>query len=433
MSLIEELKKGNIPLSVKIVAEEESISVEELADYIVKGYAVILANKYRQNVKPVGVGYRLRTKVNTNLGTSMDFPHVNYELEKLEIALKYKTDTVMDLSTGGNINLIREEILKKSNVPVGTVPIYQATIYALSKYHKMVDLTVDDIFHVIEDQAKDGVDFITVHAGLTLKGIERLKKQGRLTSIVSRGGAFMVGWMIHNEKENPLYENFDRLLDIAKKYELTLSLGDGLRPGSIEDSTDWAQIDELIVLGELVKRAREAGVQAMVEGPGHIPINEISMNIKLQKKICDNAPFYVLGPLVTDIGVGYDHITAAIGGAIAASEGADFLCYVTPTEHIGLPDVEDVKQGLIAFKIAAHAGDIAKGIKGAKEFDRKFSLARFNLDWAEQERLSLDPDRFREVRMKRGSKSKACSMCSDFCAMKVMSEFLEEGNVHYLL
>lgn len=433
MSLIDELKRGNILPSVKIVAEEEGISEEELAEDIIRGHSVILANKFHKNIKPVGVGKNLRTKVNTNLGTSMDFPNIKYELEKLQLAIKYRTDTVMDLSTGGNIDLIRREIIKNSTVPVGSVPIYQSAIYGLSRRGNMINLTADDIFHVIELHAMEGIDFITVHAGLILKGVERLKKQGRLTSIVSRGGALMVGWMIHNERENPLYENFDRLLEIARKYDLTLSLGDGLRPGSIADSTDWAQIDELLVLGELVKRARAAGVQAIVEGPGHIPINEISLNIKLQKKICDNAPFYVLGPLVTDIGAGYDHITAAIGGAIASAEGADFLCYVTPTEHIGLPDLEDVKEGLIAFRIAAHAGDLAKGVKGAKEIDRRMSEARFNLDWAEQERLSLDPEKFREVRIKRGSKSKACSMCSDLCAMKVISEFFEEGNVQYLL
>ncbi len=433
MSLIDGLKKGEIPLSVKIVAKEEGISEDELAEDIIKGHSVIIANKLRKNVIPVGVGSKLRTKVNTNIGTSMDFPYVKHELEKLDIALKYKTDTVMDLSTGGNLDLIRREILKRSSVPVGSVPIYQAGLYAISKHGNMIKLTVEDLFHIVELHAKDGIDFITVHAGLTLKGIERLKKQGRLTSIVSRGGAFIAGWMIHNDKENPFYENFDRLLEIAKKYELTLSLGDGLRPGSIEDSTDWAQIEELLVLGELVKRAREAGVQAMVEGPGHVPINEIAMNIKLQKKICNNAPFYVLGPLVTDIGAGYDHITAAIGGAIAASEGADFLCYVTPTEHIGLPDAEDVKEGLIALRIAAHAGDIAKGVKGARELDKKMSEARFNLDWKEQERLCIDSEKFREVRKRRGSLSKGCSMCSDLCAMKVISEFLEEGNVHYLL
>jgi phosphomethylpyrimidine synthase len=424
MTQIEEAKKGNITPSIKKISMQEGLSEEELLDLIIKGQVVILHNPNHKNVEPIGVGKKLRTKVNVNIGTSIDYPYLEKELKKLEIAIKYKADTVMDLSTGGDINKIRKKIIEKSHLPIGTVPIYQAAIRAISKRGSIVKMTEEDIFETIEEQAQDGVDFMTVHAGLTLKGIERLKTQGRLTNIVSRGGAFHFGWMVHNQKENPLYDKFDRLLEIAKKYNITLSLGDGLRPGSISDATDWAQIDELLTLGELVKRAWEENVQVMVEGPGHVPLDQIAMNIQLQKRICQDAPFYVLGPLVTDIAPGYDHITSAIGGAIAAFYGADFLCYVTPLEHLGLPDVEDVKEGLIASRIAAHAADIVKGVKGASEWDKEISKARKKLDWVTQEKLSIDPDRFRKIRKKSKTSTKACSMCGKYCAIKIVNEYL---------
>ncbi len=424
MTIIEEIKRGNIPDSVRKIAQDEGLSVEEISNLLIKGQIVILHNPYHKNVSPIGVGKKLRTKVNVNIGTSIDYPHLERELKKLEIAIKYKADTVMDLSTGGDIAKIRRKIIEKSPLPIGTVPIYEAAIKAISKRGSIVEMIEDDLFSTIEEQAKDGVDFMTVHAGLTLKGIERLKKQGRLTNIVSRGGAFHFGWMIHNQKENPLYEKFDRLLEIAKKYNITLSLGDGLRPGSIDDATDWAQIDELLTLGELVKKAWEQDVQVMVEGPGHVPLDQIAMNIQLQKRICHGAPFYVLGPLVTDIAPGYDHITSAIGGALAAFYGADFLCYVTPLEHLGLPDVEDVKEGLIASRIAAHAADIVKGVKGALEWDKKISDARRKLDWIEQEKLSIDPEKFRKIRRKSKTSTRACSMCGKYCAIKIVNEYL---------
>jgi len=277
---------------------------------------------------------------------------------------------------------------------------------------------------VIEDNARDGVDFITVHCGVTRSALERLKQQGRVADVVSRGGAFLIGWIIHNERENPLYEQYDRLLEIAREFDVTLSLGDGMRPGSLADATDRAQVEELIIIGELVPRAQQAGVQVMVEGPGHLPLNQIEANVRLEKALCKGAPFYVLGPLVTDIGAGYDHITGAIGGAIAAAAGTDFLCYVTPSEHLSLPGPEDVRQGVVASRIAAHAGDIVKGVKGAEEWDRKMSVARKGLDWEEQTRLSLDPERARRVHGQRASAGSACSMCGSYCAMELVEKYL---------
>ena len=424
MTQIEEAKKGNITPSLKKVAEEEDFPPETILESVSQGKVVILHNPLHSPLYPVGIGQNLRTKVNVNIGTSMDFPSEKDELKKVEVSLKYKTDTLMDLSTGGDIRKIRQMILKKAPLPLGTVPIYQAAIEAIEKQGSIVDMAEDELFSVIEAQAKEGVDFMTVHAGLTLKAIERLKNQGRVADIVSRGGAFHLAWMLHHQKENPLYTNFNRLLEIAHKYDVTLSLGDGLRPGSILDATDRPQIEELLTLGELVKKAWEANVQVMVEGPGHIPLDQVEMNIKLQKLVCHEAPFYVLGPLVTDIAPGYDHIVSAIGGAIAAAAGADFLCYVTPSEHLGLPSVDDVREGLIASKIAAHAADIVKGVKGAVERDLHISEARKKLDWSEQKKFALDPHKFEEIRKRRKTKSAACSMCGDFCAMRIVSSFL---------
>lgn len=427
MTQLEEARKGNVTDVMKQVAEEEGLSAEELLGLVAEGKVVVPVNPNHSPIHPVGIGEKLRTKVNVNIGSSEDFPEVENELMKVEIALKYETDTIMDLSTGGDIRDIRRQILDKARIPLGTVPIYEAAIKAIDERKSIVDMTEDDIFGVIENQAKEGVDFMTVHAGLTSKAIERLKNQGRVADVVSRGGAFHLALILHNEKENPLYASFDRLLDIAYKYDVTLSLGDGLRPGAIADASDRPQIEELLTLGELVKRCWERDVQVMVEGPGHVPLDQIEMNIKLQKQVCQGAPFYVLGPLVTDIAPGYDHIVSAIGGAIAASAGADFLCYVTPSEHLGLPSEDDVREGLIASKIAAHAADIVKGVKGARERDLALSEARKQLDWDKQLKLVLDPHKFKEVRQQRRTKSEACSMCGDFCAMRIVSEFLD-GN-----
>jgi len=424
MTQIEEARKGNITPALKKIAEEEKFTPEALLELVAQGKVVIPLNPSHSPIHAVGIGQKLKTKVNVNIGTSQDFPQEENELKKVKIALKYETDTLMDLSTGGDITAIRKMILDKARIPLGTVPVYQAAIEAIEQRGSIVEMKEDDLFSVIEAQAREGVDFMTVHAGLTSKAIDRLKNQGRVADIVSRGGAFHLAWMLHNQKENPLYEHFDRLLEIAHKHDITLSLGDGLRPGSIVDATDRPQIEELLTLGELVNKAWEQNVQVMVEGPGHIPLDQVEMNIKLQKRVCHEAPFYVLGPLVTDIAAGYDHIVSAIGGAIAAAAGADFLCYVTPSEHLGLPSMDDVREGLIASKIAAHAADIVKGVKGALERDLQISEARKKLDWGKQQKIALDPHKFKDIRKKRKSKSKACSMCGEFCAMQIVSEFL---------
>ncbi|MBL7083832.1 MAG: phosphomethylpyrimidine synthase ThiC [Candidatus Aminicenantes bacterium] len=428
MTQIKEARQGNITTSLKKVAKEEGLPPEILLDLVAQGKVVIPHNPNHSPIHLVGIGEKLRTKVNVNIGTSLDFPQVENELKKVKVALKYKTDTLMDLSTGGDITKICRTILNEARIPLGTVPVYQAAINAIEKHNSILNMKEEDLFSVIEAQAKEGVDFMTVHAGLTLKAINRLKNQGRVADIVSRGGAFHLAWMLHNQKENPLYAHFDRLLEIAYKYDITLSLGDGLRPGSILDATDRPQIEELLTLGELVKKAWEQDVQVMVEGPGHIPLDQVEMNIKLQKRVCQGAPFYVLGPLVTDIAPGYDHIVSAIGGAIAAAAGADFLCYVTPSEHLGLPSENDVREGLIAARIAAHAADVVKGVKGSLDKDLKISEARKKLDWAKQQKLAIDPYKFDSIRKKRKSKSAACSMCGEFCAMRIVSEFLNSGD-----
>jgi phosphomethylpyrimidine synthase len=424
MTQIEEARKGNLTAAAKAVAEEEHVSPEFLMGLVAEGKVVIPVNPNHSPTHAIGIGQGLRTKVNVNLGTSSDFPDVKDELKKVEVSLEYETDTLMDLSTGGDLTQIRRKILDKARIPLGTVPIYEAAIRAIEERGSIVEMTDDDLFGVIEKQAEEGVDFMTVHAGLTSSAIQRLKNQGRVADVVSRGGAFHLALILHNDKENPFYEHFDRLLEIAGKHDVTLSLGDGLRPGAIADATDRPQIEELITLGELVQRAWDAGVQVMVEGPGHIPLDQVEMNIKIQKSLCKGAPFYVLGPLVTDIAPGYDHIVSAIGGAIAAAAGADFLCYVTPSEHLGLPGPEDVREGLIASRIAAHAADIVKGVAGAKERDLKLSKARKKLEWDEQKKYVLDPHKFEGVRKERGTKSEACSMCGDYCAMRIVSEFL---------
>jgi phosphomethylpyrimidine synthase len=410
---------------MKKVARSEGIAPETLRDLVASGKAVIPFNPRHSPTRPAGIGHSLRTKVNVNIGTSADFPQLKDELKKVEVAVKYEADAIMDLSTGGDIQKIRRQILSRSPMPLGTVPIYQAAIEAIDRRGSIVKMTEEDLFSGIEAQAREGVDFITVHCGLTQKAIGRLKRQGRVADIVSRGGAFHLAWMLHHDQENPLYASYDRLLDIAHRYDLTLSLGDGLRPGSIIDATDRPQIEELLTLGELVERAWQAGVQVMVEGPGHVPLDQVEMNIKLEKRLCNGAPFYVLGPLVTDIAPGYDHIVSAIGGAIAAAAGADFLCYVTPAEHLGLPTIDDVREGLVASRIAAHAADIVKGVKGAAERDLALSRARKKLDWSSQRTLVIDPQRFSEVRKKRRTTSKACSMCGDYCAMRIVSRFLD--------
>jgi phosphomethylpyrimidine synthase len=428
LGIITELRKGKIPSLVQKIARAEKIQLDVLVKGILERKIVITKNKKRKKVKPTGIGYPLTTKVNANVGTSTDKSDITFEVRKAVLAEKAGADTIMDLSTGGNIKKIRQEILKKTTIPLGTVPIYQAAIEAVQKKGGIVHMTEEQIFEVIEEQAEDGVDFMTLHCGVTLETFERLKNEGRVMDVVSRGGTLLLTWMLYNEKENPLYTNFDRILDIAYDYDLTLSLGDGFRPGAIEDSSDRAQFHELSILGELTKRAQMRDVQVIIEGPGHIPINEIEMNVKMEKKVCHGAPFYVLGPLVTDIAPGYDHIVSAIGGAVAAYYGADFLCYVTPSEHLGIPDLEDVEKGVIASRIAAHAGDIAKGIPGAKEWDKEISIARKKMDWQRQFELVIDSEKAKDIRNKMTPKIKeVCSMCGEFCAIKLLTDALKRN------
>lgn len=426
MTIIEEIKKGLLPEPVRVAARAEGVDGETLAGDILKGQTVITRNR-NHSVNPLAIGRGLRTKINANIGTSRDHISLDEEMEKLDILVRYGADAVMDLSTGGPVRDIRTLMLRKSPVPVGTVPIYEAALEAAEKRGSIVRMTVDDLFDVIERHGKEGVDFITVHSGLTMRAVEHLREETRVLDVVSRGGAFLVEWMIFNEQENPLYEHYDRLLEIAARYDMTLSLGDGMRPGCLADATDRAQIEELVTLGELHERALEAGVQSMIEGPGHVPLNQVELNIRIQKELCKGAPFYVLGPLVTDIGMGYDHITAAIGGALAAMAGADFLCYVTPAEHIRLPSIEDVKEGVIASKIAAHAADIAKGIPGALERDTEMARHRKDLNWEGQISCSLDPEKVKRYRAEvPPTEDEVCSMCGEFCAIRTVERALRK-------
>ncbi len=398
------------------VAEQENMDVNVLKENMAKGLVVIPANDYHINLKPVGIGFGLKTKVNANIGTSPIKSDLETELKKLDVAIKAGADTIMDLSLGNDLNKIRQKIIENSPVPVGTVPIYQAVI----EIGNPEDLTLNKYLEVFERHARDGVDFATVHAGVTKQALPLLEK--RLMPTVSRGGTFLTNWMKEHDKQSFLYEGFDKVLDIAKEYDVTISLGDGLRPGCIEDATDKAQLFELKILGELTGRCREKGVQVMVEGPGHIPLNEIQRNMELEKQICKNAPFYVLGPLPTDVAVGYDHIACAIGGALAGMYGADFLCYVTPKEHVSLPNIEDVREGVIVTKIAAHIADIAKGKKLSKQQDRYMSEARSKLDWEAMAKYALDKRTFREL-IKAECKDNpniysGCSMCGKYCTEK---------------
>lgn len=422
---MEEKKLGAKGLNnrcVDYVAKQEGINPDDLASDIIKGKAVLLRHKG----KYLGIGRGLKTKINANIGTSPDIADMEYEIKKLKAACKYGADTVMDLSTGGDTLQILKKIIEKSPVPVGTVPIYQAAVESIEEQGALKNMKEDKIFEVIENHAKMGVSFATVHCGITLNTLERLRKNPRKSMVVSRGGAFLISWMIANGKENPLYEHFDRVLDIARKYGLVLSLGDGMRPGGLIDATDSAQIDELLTLGELTRRAWAAGVQVIIEGPGHIPINEIAANVMLQKKICSGAPFYVLGPLVTDVAPGYDHITSAIGAAVAGLHGADFICYVTPSEHLALPGIEEVVEGTIAAKIAAHAADVGKGVKGAINWDFKMDAARTKRDWKAQRKFSLNPEKFDALHKKTSSGSDdVCTMCGKYCAIKTVERYLK--------
>ena len=422
---IENARSNQITDEMKFVASKEQIDVENLRGLIADGKVVIPRNNIR-TFDPVGIGTNLTTKVNANIGTSPMLCNGDFEIEKLNASIKYGAHTVMDLSTGGDLKEIRKRMLENSPVPLGTVPIYELIKMVRQKDMADHSWTKDDFFEVIERQAQEGVDFMTLHAGVTRSTIETLKSTGRLTSIVSRGGSLLAAWTVHNDAENPLYEHFDELLDILYKYDVTLSLGDGLRPGCLYDATDAPQIEELYILGKLTKRAWAKNVQVMIEGPGHIPLDEVVVNVQMQKKLCHDAPFYVLGPLVTDVAPGYDEIVGAIGGAIAAAAGADYLCYVTPAEHLALPNLDDVRRGVIASRIAAHAADIAKNVPGAKEWDNAMSTARANLDWDAQIANAIDPDRAKEKRnelpIDPNHESGACTMCGEFCSFVTTQE-----------
>lgn len=424
MTLLERVQKGEVPAIVVEAAKAEGVEPGALARSIAEGRAIVVKNNHRVGSRPLAIGEGLKTKVNANIGTSRDRCDLDTELLKLKAALDAGADAVMDLSTGGDLPEIRRRITEACPVALGTVPIYQAIAQRSDRgREKMFDLTADDLFQVIEEQAREGVDFVTVHCGITLEGVKRLESMERVLGVVSRGGSFTVAWMKRHGAENPLNAQFDRLLDICAEHEVTLSLGDGFRPGAGADATDQGQIHELMILGELTKKAWAKGVQVMVEGPGHVPMDQIEANIKLQKRLCHGAPFYVLGPLVTDVAPGYDHITSAIGGALAARAGADILCYVTPAEHLGLPTVEEVREGVIASRIAGHAADLAKGLPGAANWDLEMSRARAALDWEKQISLSVDPEKARAIRNRAlPAEGDVCTMCGELCAVKVYSE-----------
>ena len=411
--------KGNITEEMKDVAKNENIEVDKLARLIADGKVVIPKN-VNSDVKACGIGEGLTTKINANIGSSSKIDDLDLEINKAKLAVEYGADAIMDLSTGSDLKLFRQKIMESIDVIIGTVPIYEAGVVTLAKNREIVDMDPDDIFKAIENQAKEGIDFMTLHCGITKDLVSKLEKQKRMMGIVSRGGTFMASWIKHNECENPLYENYDYLLELSYEYDITLSLGDGLRPGCLADASDIPQIQELVNLGGLVKRAQDANVQVMVEGPGHMPMNQIKANMEIQKTICHGAPFYVLGPLVTDLAPGYDHITSAIGGAIAASSGANFLCYVTPAEHLSLPSLEDVKEGVIASKIAAEAADVAKGLPQSWIKERQMAKARKEFDWEKQFDLAFDKSKPRQYRDKcELDDDEMCAMCGEYCAVKI--------------
>ncbi|NYB50987.1 MAG: phosphomethylpyrimidine synthase [Methanobacteriaceae archaeon] len=424
MTQLYQAGKGQITDEIRKVAEYECMDVQKLTKRVAKGHVVIPKNQNRKT-NPCGIGKGLTTKINANLGSSPELENVNLEVKKAKLAVEYGADALMDLSTGPKFREVRKAIMQSTSAPLGTVPIYQAGVTASKKRGAVVNMDEDDMFEAIEQQAREGVDFMTVHSGITLDTVEKVKRSQRLMGVVSRGGAFLCAWILHNQEENPLYKNYDYLLEIAREHDVTLSLGDGLRPGCLADASDIPQIGELLILGGLVKRAREAGVQVMVEGPGHVPLNQVEANMQIQKTVCKGAPFYVLGPIVTDLAPGYDHITSAIGGALAAKAGADFLCYVTPSEHLSIPGLQDVKEGVIASKIAAQAADVANGHKVAWKKELDMANARRNFDWEKQYQLAFDPEKPRKCRERKPTpESDMCSMCGEYCALRMVRDNL---------
>lgn len=423
---MEAAKHGFVTDEMKIVAEKEGVSTDYLLEKIAIGEIIIPRNKNHNSISPEGIGTGLKTKINVNLGISKDINDMELEMKKVDMALSLGAEAIMDLSNYGRTQEFRKKLIEKSTAMIGTVPMYDAVGF-LDKGLSFIK--PEEFLDVVRNHAENGVDFVTIHAGINRQNAEIYLRNRRVNEIVSRGGSLLFGWMKMNDRENPFYEYYDELLEICREYDVTLSLGDSLRPGGITDATDPGQISELITLGELTKRAWEKDVQVMIEGPGHVPIGDIEMNVKLEKKLCHNAPFYVLGPLVTDVAPGYDHITSAIGGAIAAAHGADFLCYVTPAEHLRLPDVDDVKEGIIAAKIAAHAGDINK-IKSAREWDLEMSKRRQKLDWEGMFELALDPEKARRYRAEsKPTDENTCTMCGAMCSMKNMNLILEGKDI----
>lgn len=417
---MEDARKGNITPEMEEVARKENIDIQILIKSIADGRTVIPSNVNRSS-SPCGIGEGLSTKINANIGSSSKMEDIDLEVEKAMAAVEYGADAVMDLSTGPMLREVRRAVLESIDVPVGTVPIYEAGVEVFRSSGSVVDMDEDDMFRAIENQARDGVDFMTVHSGITLETVERVQRSDRIMGIVSRGGAFLAAWIIHNQEENPLYSNYDYLLELAYEYDVTLSLGDGLRPGCLADASDIPQIQELLTLADLVSRARDADVQCMVEGPGHMPLDQIAANMKIQKSVCDGAPFYVLGPIVTDMAPGYDHISAAIGGAVAAMNGADFLCYVTPAEHLAIPGVEDVIEGVVASRIAAQAADAASKLSGAWKSELEMANARKSFDWDKQFEMAFDSRKPAEYRMQCPiDDSEMCTMCGEYCALRIL-------------
>lgn len=422
MTQLEQAQRGQITDEIKRISETESIEIQKLIRRVAKGHIVIPKN-INGNSTPLGIGKGLKTKINANVGSSSELEDIGWEVEKAKAAVEFGSDTIMDLSTGPHFEEVRKAIMREVEVPLGTVPIYEAAVNASKSKGAVIHMDEDDMFQAIINQAKEGVDFITVHCGITRDTVEKVKKSNRIMGIVSRGGAFLAAWILKNGEENPLYKNYDYLLEIAHEYDVTLSLGDGLRPGCTHDASDVPQISELVTLGGLVERAREKGVQVMVEGPGHVPLNQIEANIQIQKTVCKEAPFYVLGPLVTDLAPGYDHITSAIGGALAAAAGADYLCYVTPAEHLSIPDIDDVKEGVIASRIAAQAADVAKGVKSAQDNELEMAHARKDFDWDLQFSLAFDHEKPRRCRERKPTrKDDMCTMCGEFCAIRLVKD-----------
>ena len=430
MTRLVDALQGLVTPEMNQIAAQEGVSAEFVREGVAQGTIVLLRNTRRLHMTPLGVGAGLKTKVSASIGLHGEKSNLAAETAKIEAAVAVGTDSIMDLSVSGDIDAMRRRSLDSTPTPVGTLPLYQALAEAAQKYGSPLKMDTEQLFAVMERQAADGVDFLALHCGLTMEVVRRAKQERRVDPLVSYGGAHLMGWMLHHHQENPLYEHYDRVLAIARKYDVTVSLADGMRPGCLADSLSGSQVQELVVFGELVRRAKEAGVQVMVKGPGHVPLPQLKATVTLQKSLCQGAPYFVFGPLVTDLAAGYDHIAAAIGGAVSAWAGAEFICYVTSSEHLGLPDIHHVREGMIAARIAAHAADLAKGLPGAADWDLELSRARKRLDWTKQAALAIDPKRVEYMRKSRSNDTSAgCSMCGKLCAMEMVAKHLGAGKL----